>query len=260
MAVPHTSPTIAVFDSGIGGMTILAALVKKIANAKFIYYGDTAHAPYGPRSAEEIFDLSSTAIEQLLTYQPDVIVIACNTVTSTSITKLREKFPETFFVGVEPAIKPAVIVSEKKKIAVAATTATLSSDSYQKLKHDWASGIQVIDLPKPTWVDMVERQVIDDALLATDAAHLRESGADVLVLACTHFPFLKKKLQNLLPDIMIIDSADPVANRVARILESNENTDGTPSPQIKWNFSDQDDAAHDQRLQFWKILLTETGK
>ncbi len=230
-------PTIAVFDSGVGGMTILASLVKKIPDASYVYFGDTANAPYGSRSTDEIFALSSGAIEKLLTYKPAVIVIACNTATSTSIVKIREKFPTMIVVGVEPAVKPAVIVSNKKKIIVVATTATLQSDSYQALKNTWAAGVEVLDLPKPEWVRMVEESKIDDDILSADAADIVASGADTLVLACTHFPFLKRKLQQLMPDMMIIDSAEPVAQRVWRGLGEPKSTVKQPAA-ITWLFSD----------------------
>lgn len=257
MEASQGRPTIAVFDSGVGGMTILASLTKKIPGASFVYFGDTANAPYGPRSADDIFSLSVVAIERLRAYKPDVIVIACNTVTSTSIAKLREKFPNIQFVGVEPAIKPAVIVTEKKKVLVAATTATLQSESYQALKKTWATGVKVLDVPKPEWVRMVEENQIDDTILATDAAEILASGADTLVLACTHFPFLKKKLQECLPDMMIIDSAEPVANRVARILDVPGGDTIMAQPLIEWIFSCEDDLTKRQRDHLWKTLLTE---
>lgn len=252
MATKSRPPLIAVFDSGIGGMTILASLLKKIPTAKYIYYGDTANAPYGPRSAEEIFSLSVAAIEKLMTRRPDVIVIACNTVTSTSISKLREKFPTVQFVGVEPAVKPAVIVTERKKVIVAATAATLKSDSYRQLKTAWAAGIEVIDLAKPNWVAMIEADELNAATLAADAQMIAASGADTLVLACTHFPFLKPKLQELLPGVMIIDSAEPVASRVQRLLELSDEPNVIDAD-IQWQFSDQPqpDAARLARL--WTI-------
>lgn len=255
MEASQRRPTIAVFDSGVGGMTILASLTQKIPGASFVYFGDTANAPYGPRSADDIFSLSVVAIERLQTHEPDVIVIACNTVTSTSITKLRENFPDTVFVGVEPAIKPAVIVTEKKKIAVAATAATLQSESYQALKKTWATGMEVLDVPKPEWVRMVEEGRIDDTILAADAAGIIASGADTLVLACTHFPFLKRQLQQLMPKLMIIDSAEPVANRVARILDVPGSDTIMAPPHIEWIFSDPQHPNETTRQHLWTKAL-----
>lgn len=250
--------TIAVFDSGVGGLTILAALVKKIPAVQYIYFGDTANAPYGTRPAEEIFSLSVTAVEKLIVHQPDVIVVACNTVTSTSITKLREKYPAIHFVGVEPAIKPAVIVTEKKKIIVAATQATLNSESYQHLKRTFAQGIEVIDLPKPTWVKMIETNELNDTMLAADANMIAASGSDTLVLACTHFPFLKHKLQEFLPGMMIIDSAEPVANRVQRLVESSEPRAGD-EPMITWIWSDGT-SKNEIRRNLWERLVDGFSK
>lgn len=245
--------TIAVFDSGIGGLTILAALVKKLPAARYVYFGDTVNAPYGPRSAEEIFSLSLAAIDKLLKFKPDGIVIACNTVTSTSIAKLREKYPSVTFIGVEPAIKPAVIVTEKKKVIVAATQATLNSESYQQLKTAVAQGIDVIDLPKPNWVSMIEANDLNNATLAADVQMIAASGADTLVLACTHFPFLKPKLQELLPGMMIIDSAEPVANRVARFFPDPGGT-ASGDPHIEWIFTDGN-KKNDQRMNLWRQFI-----
>lgn len=253
MAMSSGRPTVAVFDSGVGGMTILAALVKQIPGAKFVYYGDTAQAPYGQRSAEEIFALSQAAITALLVHRPAVIVIACNTVTSTSITALREKFPAVPFVGVEPAVKPGAAASRKKMIIVAATTATLRSDSYQKLKNQWADGVEVIDLPKPAWVKMIEANTSADEILARDAREILATGADVLVLACTHFPFIKTKLQHLLPDMTIIDSAEPVAAQVQRVLATSLPESTMKEPKITWIFSDLHRPTLQWREKLWTI-------
>lgn len=251
MMVPRR-PTIAVFDSGIGGMTILASVVKKIPGAKYVYFGDTANAPYGPRSSAEILALSIRAIEKLLTYHPDVVVIACNTVTSTSIAKLRERFPTVLFVGVEPAIKPAVQISTNKKIMVAATQATLVSDSYRRLKKLWADGVEVVDLARPEWVRMVEENDNVDEILTRDCQEILATGADVLVLACTHFPFLKQQLQQLLPPIMIIDSADPVAFHVQELLNLPDDSTGG-EPEIQWLFSEARHPDATTRERLWTI-------
>lgn len=253
MAMSSVRPTIAVFDSGVGGMTILAALAKQIPRAKFLYYGDTAHAPYGQRSAEEIFTLSQAAVTALLVHRPAVIVIACNTVTSTSITALREKFPAVPFVGVEPAIKPGAAASRRKKIIVAATTATLHSESYRNLKNQWANGVEVIDLPKPTWVKMIEENTSVDEILTRNAQEILATGADVLVLACTHFPFIKPKLHRLLPGMTIIDSAAPVAAQVQRVLATSRPESTMKDPEITWIFSSPHRPTTQWREKLWTI-------
>lgn len=253
MSERSAKPTIAVFDSGIGGITILSALTTKMPAANYIYYGDTANAPYGPRPAEEIYELSCVAIKKLLVHQPDVVVLACNTVTSTSISLLRQTFPDVRFVGVEPAVKTAAAKTHVKKIVVAATSATLNSDSYTKLKKQWASDVEVIDLPKPEWVKMIEENEVVDAILEADARDIQSSGTDVLVLACTHFPFLKSKLQQLLPGITIIDSAEPVAEQVKRVLERYVDGDEAKEPTVTWLFSNHDRPGITGTEKLWTV-------
>lgn len=251
MDLTRRSPVIAVFDSGLGGLTILAAIVKKNSTALFVYYGDTANAPYGPRSADDIFKLSLAAITEILKSKPDVIVIACNTVTSTSLKKLRDIFPAVTFIGVEPVVKPAAALSRTKKIYVVATAATLASESYAALKKLWATDVEVIDAPRPAWVKMVEDNAIHDIVLTEDAADIRAKGADVLVLACTHFPFLKPKLQQLLPELTILDSAEPVAEQVGQKLPDISLMPISGKPNITWIFSNPARPSVVDREQLW---------
>lgn len=217
---------IGIFDSGIGGLSILTEVQKVLPGSDLWYYGDTANVPYGGRSDDGIRALSVRAAAFLKKGNPDLIVAACNTATSVAIGEVRASLPDVPVVGVVPVLKTAAEYTKSGKIAVLATEATLNSASYRTLKEKFSKGKQVFELALPEWVTLVERGIIDgpevEKSVAVVAARVKEFGADIVALGCTHFPFLHAAIGAALPDIDILDSGPAVARQVGRVLRNNK--------------------------------------
>lgn len=217
---------IGIFDSGIGGLSILAEVRKMHPGCDLSYFGDTANVPYGGRSDDEIRALSIRAAETLKKGNPDLIIAACNTVTSVAIDEVRASLPDIPVVGVVPVLKTAAEYTKTGKIVVLATEATLKSESYQTLKTQFAKGKHVLELALPEWVTFVEQGTIDgpevEQSVGAVAARVKEFGADIIALGCTHFPFLREAIDKALPDVDTLDSGPAVARQVGRVLRNNK--------------------------------------
>lgn len=213
---------IGIFDSGVGGLSVLREIEKLLPASDIVYFGDTAHVPYGPRSAEEILSFSIAAVEFLQTFSPAVIVIACNTATSVAIEKLRQRFPGQPLIGVVPVVKTLAERSRDGRGVVIATQATLNSPIYEKLKKDFASHMRILELPMPTWVEFVERGELDSPALKQSirevAEKIRGFHADVVALGSTHFPWLRSLIEAALPGVVVLDSGGAVARQTNRVL------------------------------------------
>jgi glutamate racemase len=218
-ASPDSTPTIGVFDSGVGGLSVLRALRERLPAAPLHYLADSAYAPYGDRSADEVVERSRRVCAYLLREGAGMIVVACNTATTGAIAALRAQWPEVSFVGVEPGVKPAAARSRTRRIGVLATHRTISSERLRVLIEQHAGNCQVVLQACPGLVDAIERNAPVDAelqaLLAMFCAPLRAEQVDTVVLGCTHYPFVAAQLQALLgPDVQLIDTAEAVALRV----------------------------------------------
>lgn len=216
---------IGVFDSGVGGLSVLQEIRKLLPQSDFVYFGDTANVPYGGRTDDHIKQLSEAAVQLLLRYQPDIVVVACNTVTSVAINQLRLDYPKLPIVGVVPVLKTAVERTKTNKIAVLATVATLTSRTYLDIKEKFARDQQILELALPEWVLLVERGVLDGPEVQYSvqqvAEQVRSFGADTVALGCTHFPFMRTMLEEAMPDVEILDSGPAVARQVVRVLRAN---------------------------------------
>lgn len=216
---------IGIFDSGLGGLSILREVRAALPSSDITYLGDTAHVPYGGRSEDEIVRLSECCLGVLQHYRPDLVVVACNTATSVAIDRLRSQHPTLPIVGIVPVLKTAAERTKSDAIAVLATSATFRSASYKLLKAKFAADLRVEELPLPDWVMVVERGTLDDPSLLRSvedvAKRIQASGADVVVLGCTHFPFLRSVLGPRLPGVTILDSGPAVARQVVRVLTAN---------------------------------------
>lgn len=215
---------IGVFDSGVGGLSILSALRERLPSHAFYYVADQAHIPYGSRSPEEVRAFAEGITRFLLAQGAALIVVACNTATTLAISALRRNFPLTAFVGVEPALKPAVAQSRSHVVGVLATAATLSSDSYRALRTRYAGTTTLLENACPGLVEAIEQEGPSgpsvQALLGEAVEPMREQGADCLVLGCTHFLFTVPLLQRLLDrPLTIIEPATAVARRTAQLLD-----------------------------------------
>jgi len=231
-----------IFDSGVGGLSVWREVVRAVPGVPLVYLADQAHVPYGLRTLDEVRRLTVACARWLITpHQCRLIVIACNTASGAALEAVRAAFPGTPIVGMEPAVKPAVLTTKTGVVGVLATPATFKSSRYADLIRNWASGVQVIEQPCAGWVDAVEMR---DALSSTHLVSLVSaaltpllaSGADTLVLGCTHFPFLRPQIEQIIrvwrakqidaPPVTIIDPAPAVAQQVARVWRSQ----GHPSP------------------------------
>ena len=209
---------IGVFDSGVGGLSVWREIRRCIPDAPLIYLADQAHVPYGPRPAHEIIQLTEACVHWLIERGCQVIVIACNTATAAALPHLRSTFPHIPFVGMEPAVKPAVALTRSGVIGVLATHTTVKSARFASLVQRYARDVRVIERACPTWVALVERGEIDHSQtlsqVAGDLQPVIAAGADTLVLGCTHFPFLSTPIQQVLADWHVAHPQAPVTSVV----------------------------------------------
>ena len=213
---------IGVFDSGLGGLSVLAALVEALPQADFAYFADTAHVPYGNKSEAQI-QCRVLAIGDYLAAQGcELLVVACNTATAAAVQALRAAHPGIPVVGVEPGIKPAAQDSRSGRIAVLVTEATANSQRLKHLIRDHAGQVEVFVEPCPGWATHVEMLQLDDPALATDVRArvepLLEQGVDRIVLGCTHYSFLAPLLREFAGTrAQLVDVAAAVARQTQRL-------------------------------------------
>ncbi|MDT8391228.1 MAG: glutamate racemase [Lentisphaeria bacterium] len=216
---------IGVFDSGLGGLSVVRELLALGAGRHIHYLADQCHAPYGVQSMETILAWSKAISEWFIRGKIKVIVLACNSASAAALYSLREQFPAVHFVGMEPAVKPAVAASKTGRVAVLATAATLAGGPYKKVLRDHANGCQVIPRACPKWVDLVENPPESPEEVLTEVksvvAPLLADGVDQLILGCTHFSFLKNVIQSVCQgNATVIDPAVAVARQAERIADT----------------------------------------
>ncbi len=213
---------IGVFDSGLGGLSVLAALIEALPLADFSYFADTAHVPYGNKSEHQIQCRVLAVGEHLASRGCTLLVVACNTATATAVQALRSAHPGIPVVGVEPGIKPAAQETTSGRIAVLTTEATAQSQRLQRLIRDHAAHVEVFVEPCPGWATHVEMLRLDDPALATDVRAriepLLDKGVDRIVLGCTHYSFLTPLLNDILGvRAQLVDVAVAVARQTRRL-------------------------------------------
>ncbi|MBO4447433.1 MAG: glutamate racemase [Bacteroidales bacterium] len=218
---------IGVMDSGSGGLSVLREIRKVLPEASYIYYADNANCPYGTKSREFILQRCHSICELLLSRGADAIVIACNTATAVAISSLREKY-DVPFVGMEPAVKPAAMGTQSGVIGVLATAGTLSASKYLDMKDRYSDGVEVVEHVGEGFVELVERGVLSgpeaEKTCAASLMPLLEKGADIIVLGCTHYPFLRPVMEKICAErgyrgVRFIDPAPAVARRLIQVLE-----------------------------------------
>lgn len=223
------------FDSGMGGISTLRALVKTLPNENYLYLGDSIHAPYGSRTEEDIRALTIQNVDHLVAQNCKAIVIACNTATAAAVIPLRKKYPEIPIIGLEPALKPAVLYKKNPRVVVMATPYTLQSKKFQQLKARYEDQAEIISLPCPHIVSFVEKLELESPELE---AHIREYFApymdrpiDGIVLGCTHFPFVMKTIRKVVgPGPVFFDSGIGVGKQVRRMLNLNHMLNPSSQP------------------------------
>ncbi|HET9201637.1 MAG TPA: glutamate racemase [Acidimicrobiia bacterium] len=214
---------IGVFDSGVGGLSVLAEIRRELPSADLLYFADQGRAPYGVRTLEEVAAMSGEVSQWLLDRGADVITIACNTASAAALHQLRARHPDVPFVGMEPAVKPAALNTTSGIIGVVATAATFQGELFASVVQRHASGATVLTTACPTWVELVEWGEIDGpqarGQIEQCLAALLEGGADTLVLGCTHFSFLVPLIEDVAgPDVAIVDPGPAVARQVRRVV------------------------------------------
>lgn len=215
---------IGIFDSGVGGLTVFREIARELPHESLVYFADQAHLPYGPRPAEEVRAFSEAITRELLAMGCKAVVVACNTASAAALKHLREKHPDVPFVGMEPAVKPAAEHSKTRVVGVMATPGTLQGRMFALAVERFASGVTLVNQPCPGLVELIEEGKLDatetEALLQELLKPMLGAGADTIVLACTHYPFVLPLLQKIAGDaVRIIDPAPAIARQVKRLLE-----------------------------------------
>ena len=212
---------IAVFDSGVGGISVLRHLVEQMPHERFLYFGDSANAPYGTRSTEEIRALTFAAVEKLLNHNIKALVLACNTATAAAAKALRLAYPELIIIGIEPALKPAAEAFPHGTVAILATPATLRGGKLERLIARVGGECHVEKIPAPGLVELIEHGLAatpaTEALLRT-LLEPWQGKLDGIVLGCTHYPFAEAAISRILPDTVVFDGGEGTARNTRRRL------------------------------------------
>ena len=222
---PNRNAPIGIFDSGLGGLSVWRDIAAMIPSEDVIYIADSAYVPYGVRPPEEIRQRSIAVARFLIDRGVKLVVVACNTASAVAIDDLRIEFPETTFVGLEPAVKPAVGMSMTGRVGVLATPRTVTGQRLRVLIEHWSDGVQVNTIAGNGMVELVEAGVLAgdevNTVLSPILDPLLEQQCDVLVLGCTHYPFLRSAIQDYVGSaVRVIDSGNAVARRTMNLLQN----------------------------------------
>ncbi len=214
---------IGVMDSGVGGISVLRELVKLLPGEDFLYYGDSAHAPYGTKEVSEVVEHTLNAAEFLLKKGSKALVVACNTATSVAIPVLRETYSQIPVIGIEPALKPAVLSKEHPRVLVMATPMTLEQEKFCNMMNFYSTEANIIKVPCPGLVEFIEAGLLDgpelEAYLNDRFAPFDPKSADGIVLGCTHYPLIRSKIAALFPNATVFDGGEGTARQTKRRLE-----------------------------------------
>ena len=229
-----TKNPIGVFDSGVGGLSVLRAMRALMPAENMIYVGDQGHVPYGPRSMEQIQNFSEGITNFLLYNKSKLIVVACNTASAAALKYLRGKFSGVTFVGMEPAVKPAAETTQTGKVGVLATPATFQGALYASVVERFGTSVKLFQHTCPGLVGQIEKgelhSSVTRAILEEALRPMLDENIDTVVLGCTHYPFVIPLIQEIVGDqVRVIDPAPAVARQVGRLLDLMRlrNTPGT---------------------------------
>ena len=216
---------IGIFDSGVGGLTVLREIIRALPQEDTLYFGDTARVPYGTKSPETVIRYARQITSFLVQRDIKLLVVACNTASAVSLEALKEEFPLPIVGVIEPGARRAAAVTRTGKVGVIGTEATVRSSAYTKAIKRINPEIEVVTRPCPLFVPLVESGWVDNEVARLTARTylqgLREEGVDTLVLGCTHYPLLKGTIAEVMgPDVRLVDSAEETARTVTEILRS----------------------------------------
>ena len=218
---------VGIFDSGMGGLSVLHRALQIMPDIDFIYYADKDHVPYGEKTEEQVKGFVEEIIDFMLRKQVDAIVIACNTATSAAAKHLREKYPDYPIIGLEPALKPAALSMEYPTVLAMATPLTLKEEKFNNLMAQFEDEAEFIKLPAPELVKFIESGDLDSkeeiAYLEEILSPYTDGKVDAVVLGCTHFPFARRTIQRILgEDVLVFDGGLGAARQCRRVLEGKE--------------------------------------
>lgn len=222
-----TDAPVGVFDSGVGGLSVLNEIRSRLPNESLLYVADCGHIPYGEKTPEFIRQRCVVMAEFFRQQGAKALVLACNTATVAGVADLRERYPDWPIVGMEPAVKPAAAATRTGVVGVLATTGTLQSAKFAALLDRFAVDVQVVTQPCPGLVELIETGDLVSptihTLLRSYVEPLLEAGCDTIILGCTHYPFLKPLLREMIPEsISLIDTGGAVARQLQRLLTQRE--------------------------------------
>lgn len=217
---------IGVFDSGVGGLSVLRVIREQMPEESIIYFGDQGHVPYGPRPLQQVRDFSEGITRFLLEMGAKLIIVACNAASAAALNYLRQKFSDISFVGMEPAVKPAVEQTETGVVGVLATPATFQGALYSSVVERFGSGVKLLQSTCPGLVQQIELGDLDgpvtQSILESALHPMLEQNIDTIVLGCTHYPFVIPAIKKIVGNnVRVIDPAPAVARQAERLLEGD---------------------------------------
>jgi glutamate racemase len=217
--------SIGIFDSGVGGLSVLRAIRALMPSESLLYFADQAHVPYGSRTMIQIRDFSEAITRFLLASNAKLIVVACNTASAAALKYLRQTFPDVGFVGMEPAVKPAAERTQSGRVGVLATPATFQGELYASVVERFANGVELLQHTCPGLVRQIEQGDLDGSetrdILENALRPMLDAGIDTVVLGCTHYPFVIPLIQQIVGEsVRVIDPAPAVARQAYRLLEA----------------------------------------
>lgn len=213
------------FDSGIGGSTILKEVIKLLPKENYVYYADSKNNPYGNKTKKELFDIVSNAVDNLLKYDPKLIVCACNTATEVVLNDIRKKYPNVTFVGTEPAVKVVYDKYQNKKTLVITTKGTGESERFKALFNNYKTPDCSL-IEAPLLAGLIENHMDTYPYLKELLKDYKDVDVDVVVLGCTHFPLAKGEIKKVLGNVTFVDGSIGIANRIKDLLKDNLNNNG----------------------------------
>ncbi len=272
-------PAIGVFDSGLGGLSVLKEIHALLPDEPLLYFADQQHVPYGSRSLQEVRRFSEGISRFLIELGIRLIVVACNTASAAALHHLRKSFPGTSFVGMEPAVKPAVISTKTQKVGVLATPATFQGELFASVVERFAQGVEIIEQTLPGLVERIEAVDLDSpatrAILTRGIRPLIARGVDTLVLACTHYPFVLAGIREIAGvGIQVIDPSPAIARQTKRVFDQislMQNNKGsasvlyysTSNPELLISMADRlINLPGEARSAYWKrerLVIVEEG-
>ena len=216
------------FDSGLGGLTCIPHLMKKLPDEKIIYFGDTARTPYGSKATSTIKSFSMEIADFLVKCNVKMIVIACNTVSATCVDDLQKKFPMIPVIGIiEPTAKEvARTCNRENNVGIIGTKVTIASHAYKNMVHRYNEDLEINESPCPAFVPLIEEGIIDNDIMDLTIKYymdgfVKDNNLDTIILGCTHYPLIKKNIERLYPNLSIVNPSSIVVNRIYEVLTEN---------------------------------------